>query len=366
MVLFVAGMCGAPSQVALILAYFLIEVVIAERTERCLWRLVPFILIFLFIFVSEYTCFENSVERNFWNLMGMFLPLCLILYPIGFLPETLERFQNQYWLILVCCMVIVVMFFALAYASRHRGFVFGILAAMCLRFLQGSNPFDVVHMIGGGQLLLPVAFMSIAFAALVHRVIQHPKWLRPMIFLTAALCVVFFGLQFQMNMIWRYAGQQVQAFQQEVYSAKEQHPEGALGILPCYRYYRGAPMNFQESIKYKTPFSKNLMYDLALVEVSRHEKEWYEVAITTNSEKSVEVEIVPVGNHTWKQRVVNYEAGYELFFPRKYKQEENMPYSLGNSTMNRTDGSEHFVFSEECLPLPPLVPFQLARPWIDW
>jgi len=365
-VFYALGVVCLPVRTTIVLAYFLIEIIIADRKERNLWRLVPFFIVTVLFGGIENEELRSILRGDALDPLGMFLPLVLIPYPIGFLPETIDRLQGHYGLVVLYGFIIIAAILGLGYAARHRGFVFGILAAVCLRFFRGDNPFDVVHMIGGGQLLLPVAFMSIAFAALVHRVIQHPKWLRPMVFLTALLCVVFFGLQFQMNMIWRYAGQQVQAFQQECQKMSAQNPDTCFAILPNYLYYRGAPMMFHAAVFDKTPFTPTgdlpLKHTgLPLMTLSRHGKERYEFTIDEQSEGKPEITLIPEGSYLPKKRASGYCAGWSLFSPEQWNvEDQSSPYLA--PVAEGHDGSQRFSCSVKL----PIMHFALARPWIDW
>ncbi len=365
-VLLALGMCCLASRVTIVLAYILIEIIIAERSERCLWRLIPFLILIFLFGAFEGKEIKDSLSDNSLDPLGMFLPLYLISYPLGFLPETVDRLQGHFAWIALYGLIPVIVIIGLAHASRHRAFVFGIVAAVSLRLFQGDNPFDVVHMIGGGQLLLPVAFMSIAFAALVHRVIQHPKWLRPMVFLTAVLCVVFFGLQFQMNMIWRYAGQQVYAFQQEVQKMCAQHPGVQLALLPNYQYYRGAPIDFMEAIIYKTPFTQDVCVPpqqsgFPLLSLSRHGREWYEIKTKGMSDGRIEINLIPKGTYVPKRRASCYSANWELFSPHRQDWEDQLWPTL-TPIEKGPEGIQRFTLSSEA----PIVEYQLSRPWIDW
>ena len=62
---------------------------------------------------------------------------------------------------------------------------------------------DLVQGTGGGTLIVPIALIAVAFSALCYRVIQHPKWVRPVVSLTTLLCLFFFILQAQANLAWK-------------------------------------------------------------------------------------------------------------------------------------------------------------------
>lgn len=365
-VFFALGAVCLPVRVTMVLAYFLIEAVIAGHEERNLWRIIPFFILVVLFGVLDDIELQDILRGHNLDPLGMFVPLVLILYPVGFLPETMDRLQGHYGLVAFYAFIMIAMILGLAYVSRHRAFVFGILAAVCLRLFQGDNSFDVVHMIGGGQLLLPVAFMSIAFAALVHRVIQHPKWLRPMVFLTTVLCVVFFGLQFQMNMIWRYAGQQCHAFQKKYQEVRAQNPDTSLALLPDYRYYRGAPMMFHEAVLYKTPFSpiggSPLKHaGFPLMSLSRHGKERYEFNIDKHSDGKLEITLITEGSYRPRKRASSYCASWHMFSTEQWNiEDQSLPYLA--PVAEGHDGSQRFSCSIKA----PIIQYTLSRPWIDW
>jgi hypothetical protein len=82
---------------------------------------------------------------------------------------------------------------------------------MAARLFYGGQVFNPVQA-ADGNMMLPLCFMLLGFAELCRMIIQHPKWRRPMVLLTSLLCVVFFGIQIQVNWTWRHVVDRVQAF----------------------------------------------------------------------------------------------------------------------------------------------------------
>ncbi len=180
----------------------------------------------------------------------MFAPLYFIAYPIGFLPENAHAFVRHPWLGWVSAGAAVAVTYLICRKARRPAILFGVFAMVAIRLFQGGAPVDPVHMVGGGQLLTATVFFYIAFVGLCRSIMQHPKWHRPVVIVTALLCVVFFVMEFRSVMAWRYASARVKTFQTEVASAPD------VGIMPDYQYFQGAPMCLSESIKYDTPFGK--------------------------------------------------------------------------------------------------------------
>jgi hypothetical protein len=143
----------------------------------------------------------NTSWTRALNPAGMFFPLTLICYPIGFLPKTMH------WLAPVLMPIStlgagIALFFALRHRhSSCRLLCFAVLAAMVVRLFHGGHAFNPVQAVDG-SMILPISLLLLGLAEICRKIIQHPRWRRPMVFLTSALCLVFFGLQIQVNWTW--------------------------------------------------------------------------------------------------------------------------------------------------------------------
>jgi hypothetical protein len=164
-----------------------------------------------------------------------------------------------------------------------------------MRFLQGGDFVNPVHMLGGGKLLVPNALFNVALVALFYRIAEHPKWRRPIIMMTTLLAVVFFAMQIMFIAHWREASRVVKALQTS--AALSAAP---VGIIPDYRAYGGAPVGLSEAISYDTPFSKQIEHvsllpldyvpsDEHYVQVTEQPPE----AITCRVEASPLIKVVP-------------------------------------------------------------------------
>lgn len=187
-----------------------------------------------------------------WEPTGMFGPLCLIPYPIGLLPETVVWFHHYPWVGWLCAGFGVLVLAGLAKLVAHPAFVFGILAAAVFRLGQGHMNVDWVHMSGGGNLIVPIALANTAFAAFCSRVIQHPKWLRPMVSSTTLLCLLMFILQGRANLAWREAGELTRAFEQDL--AQKDTSVDSIGILPDFQCHQGARIGFGQAARRSNPW----------------------------------------------------------------------------------------------------------------
>ncbi len=189
-------------------------------------------------------------------LADMFAPLYFILYPIGFLPETARTFHESPWLAWLAAATVILLTY-LACKKAKRGVVlFGILAAIAVRFFQSSTPIDPVHMVGGGQLLLSNALLNVALCGIFLRIMDHKQWRKPIVWLTTLACVVLFAMQIRSITAWNFAGQYVKGFQETATEMFEKDPTEAIAICPDYQYYSGAPIKLSEAVSFDTPFSK--------------------------------------------------------------------------------------------------------------
>ena len=197
--------------------------------------------------------------RGFPMIPGQtFAPLYFILYPIGFLTETVRTFAERPllgWIAAVAALAVVLL---VARIANRRVIWFCIVGALLLRVGLGARAIDPVHLIGGGQLMLPGALVAIAVAAVFGRMIDHPKWPRNVVVLSSVLAILLMALQIRTIAAWRVAGRVVTEFQAATAATPTTDGGEALtiGVLPDYTAYRGAPIHLSASIAYDTPFSR--------------------------------------------------------------------------------------------------------------
>lgn len=119
-------------------------------------------------------------------------------------------------------------------------------------------PVDPVHFAGGGRLTLATAFMGIAAAGGVAALLRHPRWRKPAVALSTALCVGLMVLHGIVNLQWVSAGQRLREFRRTAEALAAQHPGETLVVAPDIEYAGFAPLSYAESVSENTPFGLGL------------------------------------------------------------------------------------------------------------
>ena len=249
MLAFMFAVLAYRQNVGLVLVYLLYEWLICKSGQRSLAQLIPHII----ISIVAYYLNESWMYWNDLTFQRIFVPLYLIFYPIGLLPENAHRLFEMPWLAWVATAAVLGVLALLYRKVRRRALLFGLLSASVVRLAQTSVPVDPVHLIGGGQLLLSNAFFNMALVTVFLHMMYHPKWAKPVIVMTTWMCIIFFVMEIRTVFVWRHAGYEVRAFQQQ--AAEQPAP---FCLLPNIQFYRGAPMCLSESIAYDTLFSRRI------------------------------------------------------------------------------------------------------------
>lgn len=202
-----AGLLAEARFLPFVLVIMLLECTVFRRESGKAAHLAPYLAI-----AAGWLILRGLPPMNL-DPAASFLPLWLVLYPIGFLPETAGAHAESPLLAWASAGAAAALAALLLRKAWHAPLFFALAAPFLLRIGQGGQPVDPVHIEGGAVLVLPTAFFGLAAAALTQRMIQHPKWHRPLVLLTAALCVLFFGLQVRALWDWRQAGRETAAFQ---------------------------------------------------------------------------------------------------------------------------------------------------------
>lgn len=240
-----------PENTFVALVPLLFEGLALDPERRRLGRAVPcaaLVVMGLLVHGSAYLS-RSLAPEHLWA------PLYFLLYPIGFLPESAQRFHAQPWSAWLAAATVAFVFLLIYRKARRPAILFGLFAMLAVRLFPSDRPVDPVHLVGGGQLLLANVFFLIGLVALFYRMMDHPRWRTTIIGFTTLLCVIFFILQMRSNLAWKRGGEYVAAFQRQAVAAEAEG--GALpGLLPDYRYYLTAPLMLSESIRYDTPFNR--------------------------------------------------------------------------------------------------------------
>ncbi len=227
------------------------ELVLAEKGTR--FRIPVRLMPFLIITFAAIGTHGIAWRAGLFATPASLLPLWLVFYPIGLLPETAAWLHQFPALAALSGVGIVLMILGVYRISRNAAMLALALGACAWCAWQSTVSVDLVQMSGGGGMIVPMALMSMAFAAICGQIQRHPKWHRPIVFLTTLLCAVFFVLQARSNLAWTQAGAQVRAFQAQAAAATIRHPGETFGVAPDFQYHLGAPVRLSESVRYNTP-----------------------------------------------------------------------------------------------------------------
>jgi hypothetical protein len=167
------------------------------------------VLCLLLIIALAGTCLHAAVFSGFSTQPAqLFAPLALVLYPIGLLPQNAARAVDLPWLTLACAGFALWVLYLIHRKARHPVLVFAIGSALATRALQLHWDVDLVSLKGGSVLLPVIAWAGVGVAALCQRMQQHPKWRKPVVFLTTLWCIVLFSLQVRSIVQWAHAAGQ--------------------------------------------------------------------------------------------------------------------------------------------------------------
>lgn len=186
-----------------------------------------------------------------WTLEAQLVPLYFTVYCLGFLPETAARFSANPPLAWAAAASVALALWLIHRKARRAAVPFAVGACLLLHLAPLARPVDPVHLIGGGQLLLPQALVMFAVAALYQRIMEHPRWRMPLIYSSFSVSVVFFTLAMVSVFAWRDAAARVGAFHEA--AAKTGGAE-TIAVVPDFQYYRGAPLTLSDTLAYETPF----------------------------------------------------------------------------------------------------------------
>ena len=169
---------------------------IVNPPERRYWiRMLPF------VFVGAIAIMHWGFLLNPGGVRGILFSLVLVLYPIGYLPDTLHTLDTS-----ICYRVAILLFGVLIVLGvgrklRSRGYWFAIAGAIFWMALWPDITKGAGHALDL-EMLIPIVLVNLAFAALCGRMQTHPRWTRAVVTLTTLMCLIFFAVQIQSIRDW--------------------------------------------------------------------------------------------------------------------------------------------------------------------
>ena len=225
-------------------------VVAARRSGEWLSRCLSIAGLGLFLAWQAPWSFTEFDPARAWS------PLYFMAYPIGFLPENAIAMRAIPWYGWACAAGVVGGVGVVLWLSRAPVAVACVLAALAFRATPASAHVDPVHLIGGGSMMVPLAFFFIGLSAVFDRMMTHRKWQRGVVSGTTLLAAILFGMQIYGIGAWRRAGDLVDTTRLTVESFDT--TSSPVHVIPDYQYFRGAPVLLSESLRYDTPFGDGL------------------------------------------------------------------------------------------------------------
>lgn len=246
-----------PHHAFLFLIIVMFEVLITRPENRNFPRLLPFVVMGVAATVVHWSVIgQTPIDVAAW-----FVPLYFTFYPIGFLPESAAAMHDRPWLGW-CAVIAVVAILTMIYRKARRpAILFALLSMLVVRLFPSGRTIDPVHLVGGGELIVATGLFTVGFAALAFRCMDHPKWKVPIVGMTTVFAVAVFLVQIRAELHWRAASNVVKTFQSSAIAASERSDGSPIGILPDWRYFRSAPVQLSESIRFDTPFSRAVAHE---------------------------------------------------------------------------------------------------------
>lgn len=256
----------------------LIPALYALLHRKALLPALPFALLSVGWAIALWTTRQNDVLSFRPDQLA---PLLLLIYPLGFLPRTLPLLQFPpaarhfpanataweslshvlqilwAWTMPLAVMLLMLLAaYAIHRATRRPAFLFCVLSAAMATPPWLLRKVDLCSFENGALMAMPLVFAAIALAAIAQGLQQHPKWQRPVVTLTTALCLFMMALECRSVLAWRHAGQTVVSFQGRTALTAAEHPGETLALVADFAHLRDAPLQLLESVRYDTPFSK--------------------------------------------------------------------------------------------------------------
>ncbi|NLV40502.1 MAG: hypothetical protein GXY15_04650 [Candidatus Hydrogenedentes bacterium] len=266
---------------------FLWDALVVPRSERGGSRLARPLLVVLLtcsacvslMWAGSYGRIPTPSEVLFF-CAHPFAVMGLLLYPLGILPETRAVVLEYSEAAAAAFLAAGVIGLWAVHRLTNRTVLLGLLSVglICLwdgvfyvlfpaspfeGFVKGSCPFpfypvDPVHFANGGRLTLATAFMGIAAAGVFAALLRHPRWRKPAVALSTALCVGLMVLHGIVNLQWVSAGQRLREFRRTAEALAAQHPGETLVVAPDIGYAGFAPLSYAGSVSENTPFGRAL------------------------------------------------------------------------------------------------------------
>lgn len=209
-----------------------------------------------------------------------FAAVGLLLYPLGILPETRAALETHPALAAAGVLAAGGLGIWVVSRAKSPALSLGLLSVGVLSLWNGLSrilalasfypdppglfglpltwPVDPVHFANGGRLTLATAFMGIAAAGVFAALLRHPRWRKPAVALSTALCVGLMVLHGIVNLQWVSAGQRLREFRRTAEALAAQHPGETLVVAPDIGYAGFAPLFYARSVSQDTPFGRAL------------------------------------------------------------------------------------------------------------
>lgn len=266
---------------------FLWDAFVVPRGKRGRFRPVRPLLVLFLLLSAAYFCLMfvvAEVEPMLADVLLLcahpFAAIGLLLYPLGILPETRAALGTHPALAAVGVLAAGALAMAAVLRVKSPALRLGLLSAGVLPLCNGFSrivglepfflnfpgvaglpltwPVDPVHFANGGRLTLATAFMGIAAAGVFAALLRHPRWRKPAVALSTALCAGLMVLHGIVNLQWVSAGQRLREFRRTAEALAAQHPGETLVVAPDIEYAGFAPLSYAESVKHTTPFGPAL------------------------------------------------------------------------------------------------------------
>ncbi len=187
------------------------------------------------------------------TLLNNLLALQFLAYPVGVLPGTARLLAENPAFTAVLTLSGLIALLLTARCSGHPAVKFGVAAACVTGLFALQRDVHPVHLHGGGQFAAAAALFAVAVAGVFHRLLHHPRWRLPVLWLSTFLCILLMALHAGVNLTWMRAGRHAREFRAQAVQCAAA-AKGPVALCPDIRYLNSAPLFLAECLRHDTPF----------------------------------------------------------------------------------------------------------------
>jgi len=212
-----------------------------------------------------------KVNQSNYTFSFDFIPqLSLLIYPIGWLPTTVDIYHSNGILPILYGLISIFVLLLISWKVKQKYLLLLSWGILFLCLFSHKNSVNLTQPLQNPSALFPLMLFCITVSGICGIIQKQPRWKTSIVKVTTLLCIIMMGGQILLNGFYAYSSSQEQHISEDIFRQVEKQNIDEFILFPSSIEYRWHKLNIfasllKNKITFPSPVQKVIIFPYCIL-----------------------------------------------------------------------------------------------------